>query len=501
MLKVLKNNFFSKYLFCALLSFCFYNLILSSNAFSASPSQSLGQNQNYQEPDLGEKLAIGNVSANEKDSLMPATPPASTKMGSLTENEYDIEKAVLRALKENPNVKAKEFSALAAEDARKSARASFGPVLSTSYGYTKLQHKPTAVGMKEQDESYYTAGVSVSQNLFAGLATLSSYQKASLQEESAQADKTKNDIQLILDVQQNFLNLLQARETIRSANDSLVRLRSQLKVTSAFYDVGLKPRLDVLQAEVDVANAEDLLLRSTQTAETLTARLDTLLNIDIHTTVNYVGSLARVPFALGLDECLSRAYQQRPDIFIAQKAVEIAGKDVTIASSAFYPQVNAAWSWQTQGDQLMADGSRLNPVSYNRWNVGVQADWNVFEWGKTYFSYRQQKQLASKARAEQASLHNEVAYEIKSKLLQLNEADKRITVSRKGLAQAREAYRMADARYQAQVATITDVLDAQAKLSNAESSYTSALADYEIAVSSLYAAMGERHPDLSSSKH
>ncbi len=469
-------------------------LMFSDQSLAASSAQ----NPQSAGSELGDVYDNSHKNDRMKD-LMPKEPPSTTKMdGPLGDDEYDMEKAVLRALKENYNVKAKEASALAAEEGRKSVRGTFGPVLSTSYGYTKLQHKPS-FGGQNQDDSYFTWNVTATQNVFSGLRTLSSYQKSVLQKESADADKVNNDITLILDVQTNFLNLLKARENIRSAQDSVERLLSQLKVTRAFYEVGLKPRLDVLQAEVDVANAEDVLLQATQNEETLTARLDTLLNIDIHKTVRYVGTLAQVPFHYGLDECLERAYRQRPDIYIAQKAVEISDKDTAIAGSDFYPQVNAQWSWETQGDSLTADGSNVNSNRFSSWNVGVQADWNVFEWGKTYYSYRQQKQLTSKAKAEQSNLHNEVAFEIKSKLLQLNEAEKRIKVSRKGLAQAREAFRMAEARYQAQVATITDVLDAQSRLTNAESSYTAAMGDYEIAIASLYAAMGEKRPDLSES--
>ncbi|SHN66404.1 TolC family protein [Desulfovibrio litoralis] len=453
---------------------------------------------NYEDAELGEKEyeAEYKQKKNKRKNFTPVTPPSSTKVSSLGVDEYDMERAVLRALKENPSVKAKESAALSSEQARKAARSAFGPVFSTSYGYTQVQH-PQRIGGMERDDAVFTYSATVSQNLFAGLATLSGYRKSELLKESAEADKNRNDIQLILDVQQNFLNLFKTRENIRSAQDSLERLQSQLKVSEAFYDVGLRPRLDVLQSEVDVAAAEDILLQAKQAEETIIARLDTLLNINIKNQVNYVGSLAKVPFPFSLEECLERAYRQRPDVYIAQKAVQISGEDTRLAASGFYPQVNTSWSWQTEGTGMAAAGSAKNPNRYSNWQLGIQADWNVFEWGRTYYTFRQQKYLEGKAGAEQASLHNEVAFEIKSKLLQLNQASKRIDVSRKGLTQAREAYRMADARHQAQVATITDVLDAQSKLSAAEASYTSALADYAIAVANLYAAMGEKHPDLS----
>ena len=55
---------------------------------------------------------------------------------------------------------------------------------------------------------------------------------------------------------------------------------------------------------------------------------------------------------------------------------------------------------------------------------------------------------------------------------------------------------MALARYQEQVGTNFDVLDASSKLTTAQASLTSAKADYLTALAQIYVAMGEFHPDL-----
>jgi outer membrane protein TolC len=55
---------------------------------------------------------------------------------------------------------------------------------------------------------------------------------------------------------------------------------------------------------------------------------------------------------------------------------------------------------------------------------------------------------------------------------------------------------MALARYQAQVGTNTDVLDAQANVSSSEAQLIQALADYQNALSTLFIAMGEKNAGL-----
>ncbi len=73
-------------------------------------------------------------------------------------------------------------------------------------------------------------------------------------------------------------------------------------------------------------------------------------------------------------------------------------------------------------------------------------------------------------RHEEEKLKLDVGYDIKSRLLSLREAEKRITVAEKGVREAREAYEAALARYQEQVGTNFDVLDASSNLTRAQSS-------------------------------
>ena len=409
---------------------------------------------------------------------------------------FDLRSAVFRALDENFTIAAAQETAMAAESGRKAARGAFGPSLGTGYEYLRRQHKMAPGATREQDKDLFTWRVWLRQNVFSGFATLNSYQKAALEKENAQSGVAKARLELIGIVQENFLRLLQARENTRSAKDSLERLRSQLKITTAFYEVGLKPRLDVLQAEVDVATSEDLLLQAINAYETQQSRLNTLLILPVESDVEYEGSLDFIPFTRSFDDCLKTAFAKRPDLAMADKTVAIAEKDVGIARSDFYPKLNAEVGWSTQGDSLAAAGSDNLPQRYNAWSAGVTADWTAFSGGTTYYGMRQAQQMKSRYMAEAMDLRQEISHDVKSRLLKISETAKRIKVAQKGLEQAKEAYRMADALYQTQVGIFIDVLDAQAKLTQAEATLTGAQADYLIAISQLHVAVGEENPAL-----
>lgn len=408
---------------------------------------------------------------------------------------YDMERSVRRALEENRSLRAAEEGAKAAESSRKSARGAFGPSLATQYDYTHVNREEVD-NMRTHKVNSYQWGVGVSQPLFTGFNNLSTYQKAALQAEYAQAQERNTAISLTNLVQETFLGLLSARENVRSARDSVERLNSQLKTTRAFYDVGLRPRLDVLQAEVDASAAERQLIVAQNDLETQQVRMNTLLNFPANADIEYVGSLRQIPFDGAFEPCLAVAYQNRPDIFMAEKSVEIARKEKGIAASGFYPQLDATFNYSQVGDSLKAWGGNRMTAKPNTWNVGVGATWNLFRSGQDYYNVQSSDFQVNRMRAEEENLREEVAYDVMSKLLMIQNARRRIVLGLKGVAQAREAYRMAVARYEAQVGTNLDVLTAQDSLTQAEATLTSAQADYLTALSRIYAAMGRLNPTL-----
>ena len=407
--------------------------------------------------------------------------------------------AVEHALRFYPGLGAQEAESRSSEEGRKSARGAFGPRLGVSYSATKTESKrdPSAtMGTKNPKMGVYSWGIEVTQPIFQGFRLLSTYQKAALQADSDKASLRKAELDMTEQVQTAFLEYLKAGENTRSMRDSLARLREQLRIAQAYFEVGLSPRLDVLQAEVDVSEAERLLIEAENTQATTLARLNTLLGFDATAVNTYTGTLKEVGFRYTLEQCLELAYRQRPDLYVAQKAVEIARKSQKEVQSDYYPQIEGYYSMTQSGNTPGMQRSGENGSYVTNWEVGAQATWNVFEWGTTYYADKQAGWQVTKMRYEQENLKLEVGYDIKSKYLAVQEARKRIAVAQNSVAQATEAYNVALARYHEHVGTNFDVLDASANLTSAQSSLTGAKADYLTALSQIYVAMGEYHPDL-----
>ncbi|MDO9084224.1 MAG: TolC family protein [Humidesulfovibrio sp.] len=443
----------------------------------------------------------------------PAPAPAKAEVPVLAQAQaqaanmpvptsLDLKQSVERGLAANPTMVGARAQLLGSDYMINSTTADFFPTATAYYGFLRYGSQPkTAGGANSGDQTTWTGRLNIHQPIFTGFRLLSTNQRARLTKEQNEGKLTQAELTLIGLIQTNFLAHLKAKMDVKSAQDAVERLKSQLKVTQAFFDVGLKPKLDVLQAEVDLATAEQNLLKAKNSLDTTRAKLNSLLNLPLEAPVEYVGDLMYTPLGLDLNECLNRAYKNRPDILVGIKSVGIAEKDAGITASEFYPQVGADLDFYRKGDNPGLTGSdNLSETGKSYWTVGATASWTFWQWGSTYYKYKSADENVNKMRAELDNTRLGAGFEVKQNMLSQREAADRIGVAKKSVDASRESYRMALARYQAQVGTNTDVLDAQAKVSNSEAQLSQALSDYQTAISSLYVAMGDKNPELSTSK-
>jgi outer membrane protein len=432
-------------------------------------------------------------------ALAPMAPAMNGQQGKVQAipTSFELKQAVEFGLANNPTMVSARAQLLGSEYDVNSAMADFLPTATANYGVLNYDKQPRSGGYATSDQTLWSAQLNLHQPVFTGFQLLSTFQKAKLAKEQNEAKLTQTELSLIGAIQTNYLAHLKAKMDVKSAQDSVERMASQLKVTTAFFEVGLKPKLDVLQAEVDAATAEQSLLTAKNALDTTRAKLNSLLNLPLEAPVTYLGELNYLPFNLDLAECLNRAYKGRPDILIGIKSVGMAEKDQTIAGSAFYPQVSADYNYYKKGDSPSVNESKyLSNSAKEYWTVGANASWTFFQWGSTYNKYKSGGENVTKMRADLENTKLNAGFEVKQYLLNERVAADSIAVAHKSVDAARESYRMALARYQAQVGTNTDLLTAQAAVSTSEASLSQALSDYQTALSNLYVAMGEKNPPL-----
>jgi outer membrane protein TolC len=138
----------------------------------------------------------------------------------------------------------------------------------------------------------------------------------------------------------------------------------------------------------------------------------------------------------------------------------------------------------------------IHDQNRENWDVGVNMEWSMWQWGSTYYAHDKSVETVKQIRADLDKTRLNAGFEVKNGLLNMQTAADRIGVARKSVEASRESYRMALARYQAQVGTNTDLLTAQSDVTKSEAELNGALADYAKALSSLYVSMGQKNLGL-----
>jgi outer membrane protein TolC len=386
-----------------------------------------------------------------------------------------------------------------AEAQKKEAVTGFLPTLSTGYNYTRLNAAPTlhfpgtpplipqtVVTTGTQDN--YIWSLEARQPLFAGGRILANYEANRIGVDVARMEETTMILDMVQEVKIAYVNTIKSEKLLEVAQQSVKQLEAHRDMAQSFFDVGMIPRNDLLRAEVELANGQQFLVRSQNGLELARSKLNTVLRRDIDTPVILEDIWAYKSFERSLDDCLKVALDNRPEIKAYSLRVAQAKEMVNQAKSEFFPSVNLVGNYARFGDTASVSGSAYR--DQENWYVMAVANWNFWEWGKTKHRVDLSKSKENQIMDTLVNAKDQITLEVKSAYLLLREAEKQIFVSKRAIEQAEENFRITQERYREQVATSTDVLDAQTLLTRAKSDHTNALGDYHISHARLERAMG-----------
>jgi outer membrane protein TolC len=407
-----------------------------------------------------------------------------------------LEESIDIALKKSVIIQSAREGVAVSEARKKEAFTGFLPKLSTTYNYTRNDPAPyikqpapspiTNLTIGTQDN--YTWSLDARQPLFTGGRLEANYDFNRLGVDASKQEEVGTVQDIVLDVRRSYFTIIKAERLVGVAKQSVEQFIAQKDLAKNFYEVGLVPRNDYLQAEVRLADGTQSLVRSENRLEEAKARFNTVLRRPISAPVAVVDTLGYKPFGKDFDQCLQAAMDNRPEIQVFALKAEQAGKKVKAVESEFYPSVNLVGSYQRYGDNADLNGSVYrNPEN---WSVMAVASWDIWEWGRTKYSRDASVSQEKQAVNTLTSVKDQVSLEVKNAWLAVKEAEKLIAVTQTSIEQAEENYRINQERYREQVSRMTDVLDALTLLTFARASYSNALSDYQIALAALERAMG-----------
>ena len=400
---------------------------------------------------------------------------------------WTLESMLHRAMEKNARIASESLRLEAARDSVLSARGAFLPRVVASGSLSRIEN-PDSVDELDPDyisQTGRTWRVGVQQNIFDGLGRWNTYARADLVRERSHQQLRRTFREVALEVRTTYFRLLRTRADITAYEASVTRLDKQSEAAQAFFEARVAPRLFILQTETALAEAHQRLSQAKSDEQVQLVLLRSLMGLEPDYPIQVEGDFdAFAPEHYpDMEESLFLAREHLPEIFTARLDVEIARRDMNTSRSRFSPSVDVYADYVNQhieyGSTMATDRDR----SY--YSLGVNVTWELFSGGSTYYETRSHRRTMESAEAMLRDVLLAVDARVREIHLNVKESENQIRIAHIRKADAREAYEQADMRIRMGTGTTLDLLDAQERVTVAESSLNQAMADYYIALANL----------------
>jgi outer membrane protein TolC len=286
-----------------------------------------------------------------------------------------------------------------------------------------------------------------------------------------------------------YTDELLARENARVAEAAVKTSQSDLQRAQARQEEGQAVPSDLLSAQVQLAQAQEDLLQANNAVDLAHAALNVAMGLAEDAATTIESGLKESIFEAGvLAERQQHALKSRPDLREADLGVEHATIGQRMARAEFLPKVNVFSSWEEDNQTFLTRGG-------NNWTAGVSLNFNVFDGGSNRARLAAAHYRQSQAQAQAEQMAAAVKLQVREAYLNLTTAQQRVEVLRQAQSEAEESLRIIQNRYEASLATITDLLQVETAHTRAQKNYLNALFDYRLSYAALELATGELAPD------
>lgn len=311
--------------------------------------------------------------------------------------------------------------------------------------------------------------------------------------ESARAD-------LRLETTRAFWALVTAAESVSVVGEAVKRIESQLADVRARFDAGFLPPNDVLTVDSHVSQQRTLLIQAVNLRDSARAELSRLMGVPVDASFEVDASLVDTNLGQPVETRPNPTEpgQTRPNQTEAVSA-RADRQALALRVQAADERIDAAGAESKPSVAVIAgyDYSRPNPRIFPRkdvwedsWDLGVNLTFTLWNGGRTAAQIAEARHQADAARERLAEADSQIALEVRQRQLDLASARSQVDTAGAAVRSATEARRVVAERFNAGVATSTDLLDAQVDQLQAELERTRALANVRLAHARLERALG-----------
>jgi outer membrane protein len=381
-----------------------------------------------------------------------------------------LDQCVSRALSHNHGLRAQQLELSALKETAESATGLAGPRIDLTAGY-QWQNEPTGLipahGLTTPAIFSTRMGqyaLNLRQVIYDAGKTgaVIRYQRHAYEQQ--EKDVHAGGIQVAGAVTKAFYRVIQLQETVKAQQDAVAALQRLYDDTRLKFEIGRVAEVELMQVESQLSAENEKLLRYQSDLERQRVNLKAMMGDDLNGSLTVAGTLAdyQAPVIADRDARLNPEVQKAAVRRDQAKELLKAAR----ADSALQISLNGQYNLK----RLPADRDEM-------WTVAVLASMPVFDGGVTAAGIRQAKFREAKAAESYQQILNDAGAMAVSLQNNLPAAEARVGAAGIARDRAEESYRIMEISYRVGRASVTELLVAQAAMTNAQAKYYQAVFD------------------------
>ncbi|MBO5739127.1 TolC family protein [bacterium] len=510
-----------KYFILTLIILAFIN---SAFAIEDSTTKRKWFNFNKDEVKLEKTKKNKRVEVSEVE-LPQITPFRKSQQNFMT---MSIEECVKYAIEHNPNLAVSLQQIKVAESGIGQQKASFAPRLTARVNYNHLANSGTRIANTHNDSVGFNAGIS--QLIWDFGKTFARINMAKYDTQSALFDYDYDVLNVVYNVKINYYNILRLLANL-DIYEQNVRINTlNYERTKAMFDEGLKSKIDVVNAEVNLTDSKIQLVDAQKSLATnvLALKNSMYYSDDKHfivqntenfgflkadykkkmqsldeakpSTVNLkkneeglimltsgiehndiIQDYQISPLKLTRQEAVDKALENRPDLKSSRMLVKVQEESLKAVIRSYAPDVTADLTW----------GYTKNESTYTSpFQVGASMGLGSINPVGIHYQIKQGEAYLDIANHNINVAKQDIYWEVQENYINMRQLERKIPLMSQKVKASLENFELADGRYSVGLNNYVELQDALANYNNAQLSFVQAVFEYNVARETLRKSMG-----------
>lgn len=394
------------------------------------------------------------------------------------------------ALENNEKVKTADNAVEKAKLDREIAFAQYLPKVDGSLTMVHMQNQDLleigdVLGVQLQTRGTYLAGINVTLPLYTGGQLTAANRLARIGQTVSEEQLRKVRMQVIADVDNAYYTLISVRSKVQMLEayaQQMQELYDQVKLAA---DVQMATANDLLRITTKQNEVSYQLQKARNGEQLCGLALANIIGTDFEQTIIPTDTILSVAISSQLNEDFSA----RPDLLLLQQQVKVNEVLVKKGRANYLPTL-ALISAYSYHDNLKLKGEMNLPtgktLDYNHTIRGgspyamLALKLPIFHWGAELKKVKKAKLSLSDSQLQLQQLERSMRVEVRRAVQNITDGQRMVETATVGRQQADENLRVMREKYNNQLCTMTDLLDAQSQWQQARSNLIEAQTQLKI---------------------